>query len=182
VQALDASTSSSSSYVPTQLATALNYTYHTPHHAAGSSAQGHTHLTASKQGLFVPSEGTVPSVSLPNLFLGQTQPGFPASCFRVKGHSVGPTTAITATTITTTTTVSSTGVSEGTVGPGSSYSGCLGPDWPDLGITLGNSNKTQSRLVPVIAGAKAGEGKPDAVDDGTSSSGSGESKTLLAGE
>ena len=33
-----------------------------------------------------------------------------------------------------------------------SYSTCLGPDWPDLGITIGQ-NKTQSKLVPAMMGA-----------------------------
>lgn len=88
---------------------------------------------------------------MPNLFLGQSQPGFPASCFRVKGHSSGIVTSTT-TTMASTSTVAS--ASDST----NSYSSCLGPDWPDLGITLGHSSKMQSKLVPVITGTATGEG------------------------
>lgn len=181
VQALDAanpspssstSCSTSSSNYPSHLATALNYSYHTPHLG---SAHGHTlPAVAGKQGsgYFASSEsslsGLPPSSST---FLGVSQPGFPASCFRVKGHG-GMTGGITGTSAmpTPSSTATSTGESAANT---NSYSNCLGPDWPDLGITLGQRGKTQSKLVPSVTtgGMAGGAGEGGVSGEGTSESG-----------
>lgn len=135
VQALDASNPPSSH----NLATALNYSYNT-HVPTDMPLHGHTHLPANKQGLY-PSSSTSSNntFGMENLFLGQSKPGFPASCFKVKDHS-GDTlpTALGGSS----SGGSSIGVATPTNYAANSFSSCLGPDWPDLGITLGQSNKT----------------------------------------
>lgn len=137
VQALDAS-NPAGSYLPSHLARALNYSYNPSHHLnpPSTTALGHTHLAASKQG-----EGGVPTV--PNS--SQLQPGFPASCFRVKSHGgIG-----TATTATETILPPASTAAVGRVSNATSYTNCLGPDWPDLGITLGQGSKVAEKTFPV---------------------------------
>ena len=147
VQALDASNPVNSTSYPSHLATALNYSYRNPQ-LVNSSAQGHAHLAPSKQGGFSSVGGGLPpSSGIANLFLGQSQPGFPASCFKVKNQG-----GVTATTTPTTSAVAaaSSGVSTS-----NSYTNCLGADWPDLGITLGHNksvpaNMSQSTSMPAM--------------------------------
>lgn len=97
-------------------------------------------MGGKKQGLYSSDISTAPLGGV-NLFLGHSQPGFPSSCFKVKAHSDelrsnAPTTNSATSSSATCTT------SEGTT----SYTSCLGPDWPDLGITLGQGAKAQSRV------------------------------------
>ena len=178
VQALDASNPPSlPSYLPSHLATAINFTYSTPLQGGVATSRGHTHLAATGttaaaglqgggKGLYQqtsdPSQigasagGTTTSnlSNLSNPFLGQSQPGFPASCFRVKGHTDGGSgsDATASTSSATTSSESSSNINM------TSYSSCLGPDWPDLGITLGQGpapSKAQSKmsLVPDLGTA-----------------------------
>lgn len=144
IQALDASNPAHSTSYPAHLATALNNSYRNPQ-LVNSSAQEHAHLAPSKQGGFSTVGGSLPpSSGIANLFLGQSQPGFPASCFRVKGQGGITTTPITNVV------AASSGVSTS-----NSYTNCLGADWPDLGITLGHgksvpANMTQSTSMPAM--------------------------------
>ncbi len=169
---LDASnTPSLPGYHPTHLATAINFTYPTPLQGGVATSRGRTHLAAAaaagsgaagsrgRKGMYPSSPSQQPSsdtsqpggISMSNLsnqFLGQSQPGFPASCFRVKGHDGGggPTAVMVATT---------SSESSSTISGTNSYSNCLGPDWPDLGITLGQASKSQTKvpLVPSLGTA-----------------------------
>ena len=186
VQALDASNPPSvPSYLPTNLATAFNFGYPAPLQGGVAASRGHTHLAAAAtaaassqggKGLYsnsssassqMPSDLSQSGVSnpsnLPSQFLGQSQPGFPSSCFRVKGHVDGggasSSAAVGGGSPAVATTTSRDALSDA-VTTVTSYSSCLGPDWPDLGITLGQSSKNPSNKSPFAPdlGTAVGQG------------------------
>ena len=165
--ALDASNPSgnsvgSSNYLPTNLATAINYSYYAPHHLKPSATTlGHTHLAANKQG--TPSEGGVAPIGM---FLGQSQPGFPSSCFRVKGHGGVATTTAPAPP-------ASTAAVGGAVSSATSYTSCLGPDWPDLGVTLGQGAKAPGKMTPSVTNTGSVIGRGGASGAGAAVGGTG---------
>lgn len=171
LQALDASNPPSvPSYLPAHL---LNFGTYPSTLQGGSTAtsKGHTHLSGAAGGTLQGGKGLYSSQkasldssqnsssgttsnSLSNSFLGQSQPGFPSSCFRVKGHTEGGSgSSVTAGTgLANTSSELSDSIAT------SSYNSCLGHDWPDLGITLGQgSSSSKTSLMPDL-GTTVGHG------------------------
>ena len=109
--AVDSATTSSNprSYIPTQLASALNYSYHPV--MGGALAATQSHFTQSSS----------------ETFLGQHNPGFPASSIKVN-RTVVPTSQ-------------------------TSQTSSSASNWPDLGVTVGN--KTSSTLMSAIPGSQS---------------------------
>ena len=171
VQALDASNPTSlPSYLPSHLATAINYTYPTPLQGGVATSRGHTHLGGGGQGVKgvyssdSPQSGMSPNLS--NQFLGQSQPGFPSSCFRVKGHKEsGNGSGSGTSTVSSASSATASSDSSNSLATTSSYSSCLGPDWPDLGITLGQAS-SKLPVTPDLGTAVGSKGVAPPSPDG----------------
>lgn len=119
--------------------------YHPSSSSSSSSASSHyPYQYGSKQ----EPKKTDSSSSSMDFFLGQSQPGFPSTCLRVRDHSTSSSSVSSDATNMDCTSSSGNFVASKPVGKSGSVSSCLGPEWPGLGLTVGSSAKRPEATLP----------------------------------